>query len=115
MRPLRSRAIAVLLTALFLGGAGGTADVDALLFHTGRTVVEPAGPRYEPVGAPHDHAAHCVLTLRVATAPRSPRTGRIVRYVGAPLVDPEPRSTAAPSRFFPGLHQDSRAPPAALA
>lgn len=115
MHRLRSRATAVLLAALFLGGVGGTSVVDALLFHMGRPTLSLTGPRYEPLGAPNDHAAHCLLTLRVASGRRSAPVGHFVRYAALPLVAPAPRPAAAPHRFFPGRHQDSRAPPPVLA
>jgi hypothetical protein len=115
MRRLRLRSVAVFLAALFLGGVGGAADVDALLFHAGRAVVPLTGPHYEPAGAPNHHADHCLLTLRVAGGRSAPSAGRMGRAVVPLRTFAGPTLAAAPLGFLPGLHQESRAPPAALA
>ena len=115
MRRLRLRSVAVFLAALFLGGVGGAADVDALLFHAGRPVAPLLGPHYEPAGAPNHHADHCLLTLRVANGRGSPALGHLLRFEESLSYAAAARPAAAPHCFFPGLHQDSRAPPAALA
>jgi len=115
MRRLRPRATAVLLAALFLGGVGGAADVDALLFHAGRPVALLPGPHYEPAGGANHHADHCLLTLRVAGGRGAPSLAHFVRIGALPHAAAAPAPAAAPVRFFPGLHQESRAPPSALA
>jgi hypothetical protein len=109
-----SRALAILVAALFLGGVGGASDLDALLFH-GAGAPGAAATHYEPAGTANHHADNCLLTLRLASGRGAPPLGFPVRFEGIPQHDAAPRQVAAPQRFLPGLHQDSRAPPASLA
>jgi hypothetical protein len=112
---LRSRATAFLLAALFMGSVGGASDLDALLFHRVGMRVASGVSHLEPDAATQCHAERCLLALRlangrVATALRVP-----VRFEGIPSHAAATQPVAAPHRFFPGLHQQSRAPPASLA
>ena len=113
-RTVRSRAAALLLAALFLGGVGGASDLDALLFH-GAGAPGAASAHYERAGTTSHHADNCLLTLRVASGRGTASPASPVRFEGIPQRNAAPRPVAAPSRFHPGLHQDSRAPPASLA
>jgi hypothetical protein len=113
--PLRQRAgsrlAAFLLAALFVGAVGGAADADALLFHTGHGHAALMGPHYEPGGSPDHHADHCLLTFRIHTGRRPAPRRFPVRFEGIPQHAAARRPAAAPHRFYPGLHQESRAPP----
>ena len=111
----RSRLTAFLLAALFLGGVGGASDLDAFLFHGAGAPGAAAAAHYEPCGTTSHHADNCLLTLRVASGRGAPSLGSPVRFEGIPLHAAAARPLAAPQTFLPGLHQDSRAPPAALA
>ena len=115
--PLRRRAAprltALLLAALFVGGVGGASDLDALLFHRAGTP-DAAATHYEPAGTSNHHADHCLLTFRIANGSRAAPLRSLVRFQGIARHAAAPRP-AAPPHFFPGLHQDSRAPPVSLA
>jgi hypothetical protein len=113
-RALRFRATALLLAALFLCGVGGASDLDALLFH-GAGAQGAAAPHFEPAGATNHHADNCLLTLRLASSRAAPPLGFAVRFEGIPEHTAASLPMSAPPSFHPGLHQDSRAPPAALA
>lgn len=108
------RATALLVTALFLGGVGGASDLDALLFH-GAGAPGAAAPHFESAGTTNHHADDCLLTLRLASSRGAPPLGSPIRFESIPQHAVAPRPVGAPQRFLPGLHQDSRAPPAALA
>jgi hypothetical protein len=114
MRRRLFRATALLVAALFLGGIGGAADLDALLFHRAGAPAAAAA-HFEASGTTNHHADNCLLTLRVAGANGALPLGSLVRFEGIPQHSAPPRPVAAPQRFLPGLHQDSRAPPAVLA
>jgi len=108
---LGTRLLAVLVAALFLGGAGGAADVDALLFHGAGGRAVPAAAHVEAGGAAAHHADQCLLALRLASGRLSTALAFPVRVEGLPLRGAAASPAAAPVRFFPGLHQQSRAPP----
>jgi len=112
---LRSRATALFLTALFLGGVGGASDLDALLFHPVGSPVAARVPHIETAGNPNCHTDRCVLGLRLANGRAAPDLRVPVRFEGMPCVATTARPTAAPHRFFPGRHRQSRAPPDLLA
>ena len=114
MRRRSLRATALLTAALFLGGIGGASDLDALLFHGAGAAGAP-GTHYEPAGSAHHHADNCLLTLRAASGRGAAALDHSLRFDGIPQHEAAPRPVAAPQRFLPGLHQDSRAPPAVLA
>ena len=114
MPRIRSRLTALVVAALFLGGVGGASDLDALLFH-GAGAPRAAAAHYEPGGTTNHHADNCLLTFRVAGGRGAAPLGFPVRFEAIPLRSVAPRPTAAPRSFLPGLHQDSRAPPVALA
>ncbi len=108
------RATAGLLAALFLGGAGGASDVDALLFHRGASVVAAGVSHVESAGESACHTDRCVLALRLANG-RVARTLSVpVRFEAIPVLGAASRPDVAPSRFLPGLHLQSRAPPTPL-
>jgi len=110
-----SRLLAGLTALLFFGGDTGVSGLDALLFHRSGAPAHVLASHYDASGAPNDHADHCLLTFRVAgTAGASP-SGSSVRFEDVSYSEARHHPTAAPRRFFPGLHQESRAPPSALA
>ncbi len=102
-RTVRSRATALLLAALFLGGVGGASDVDALLFH-GAGAPGAAATHYEPSGTTNHHADNCLLTFRVASGRGSASLGCPRPLRGHP---PARRGSAARRRrrraSFPGF------------
>jgi len=112
-RPLQTRATALVLAALFLGGVGGASDLDAVLFH-GAGTPGAATTHYEPAGSTSHHADNCLLTLRVASGRGAASLDYFVRFEGIPQRAVPPRPVAAPQSFLPGLHQYSRAPPASF-
>ena len=111
----RSRATALLLAASFLGGVGGASDLDAVLFHSPGTALAAGVPHIETAGNPNCHTERCVLALRLANGRVAPALAVPVRVEGMPLVAVASRPDAAPHRFFPGLHLQSRAPPVSIA
>ncbi len=108
------RATALLVAALFFGGVEGASDLDALLFH-GPGAPGAAAPHFESAGTTNHHADECLLTLRLASSRGAAPLGPPVRFDGIPQHAVAPLPMAAPPSFRPGLHQDSRAPPAVLA
>jgi len=107
-----SRLFAGLVAALLLGGAGGAADLDALLFH-GAARTAPASAHFEAARTAH-HADQCLLALRLATGAGAAPFALPARAEGMAARPAARRPVAAPERFDPGLHQDSRAPPLVL-
>jgi len=106
--------MALFLAALFLGGVGGASDLDAFLFHPVGAAAQVAAnvPHVETAGNPNCHTEHCVLALRLANGRIAHTLAVPVRFAGIPLVAVASRPDAAPPRFLPGLHLQSRAPPA---
>jgi len=111
---LRSRATSVLLAVLFLGGVGGASDLDAFLFHHVGTDVFSNVPRVETAGNPSCHADRCVLGLRLASGSAAHVPALPVRLSAVPAHAAVAQPDAAPPRFHPGLHLQSRAPPSSL-
>lgn len=112
---LRSRATALLLAALFIGGVGGASDLDAFLFHRASAPVATGTAHVETAANPNCHAERCVLALRLANGRVAPELRVPVRFEGIPLLATAGRPATAPHRFFPGRHRQSRAPPVFLA
>lgn len=112
---LRSRATALFLAALFLGGAGGASDLDAFLFHRAGASVATGVAHVETFANPNCHSERCVLALRLANGRVAPELRVPVRFESIPLLAIAARPATAPHRFFPGRHRQSRAPPAFLA
>jgi len=113
-RTLSARILALLVAALFLGGVGGASDLDALLFH-GAGAPGAAAAHFESGGTTNHHADNCLLTFRVASGRGASPLSFPVRFEGIPQHAAASRPVAAPRTYHPGLHQDSRAPPAPLA
>ena len=111
----RSRATALVLAALFLGGVGGVSDLDAYLFHRAGGAVAAGVPHVETSGNPNCHTERCVLALRLANGRVAPDLRVPVRFEGMPLVAAATRPATEPHRFLPGRHRQSRAPPNLLA
>jgi hypothetical protein len=109
MARLSRRLTAFLLLAAFVGGGFGLPDLDALLYHSGRTA--PEVPHFDLPGGCGAHAEHCVLAVAASLRQLGARLVTAVQLTQAasvrPLVGPvvAPRST---DRSF--LHP-SRAPP----
>lgn len=104
----------MLVTVVLLGGAGGAADVDALLFHGAAGRAAAATPHFEAAGRTGHHADQCLLALRLASGRLAASFAFPVRFEGLPLRGAAAAPASAPIRFYPGLHQQSRAPPSAL-
>ena len=114
-RPLRSRLFTLLVAALLFGGAGGAADLDALVFHGRDAGAAAASPHFEAAGRTGHHADQCLLALRLASGTRATPSLLPGRAEALPARGAARRPVTAPDRFYPGLHQDSRAPPSVLA
>ena len=85
MARLSRRFAAFLLLAAFVGGGFGLADLDALLYHSGRTA--PEVPHFDLPGGCGAHAEHCVLAVAAS-----------LRQLGARLVTAAPLSQASSTR-----------------
>ena len=112
---LASRLLAVLAAALLLSGAGGAADLDALLFHGGAAGSTGSSPHFEAAGTTGHHADRCLLVLRLASGTRAPAVALSRRFESLPTRAGSRRPATAPDRHDPALHQESRAPPSVLA
>ena len=110
-----SRATALFLAMLFIGGAGGASDLDAFLFHRAGPSVATGVAHVETFANPNCHTERCVLALRLANGRVAPDLRVPVRFEGIPLLAVAAQPAAAPHRFFSGRHRQSRAPPAFLA
>jgi hypothetical protein len=62
-RALFRRVGALLLATAFIGGGFGLADLDALLFHSGRDAVPTEASHFDLPGGCGAHAEHCVLAV----------------------------------------------------
>jgi hypothetical protein len=111
----RSRATALLLAALFVGGVGGASDLDAFLFHRAGAAVTTGTTHVETAGNPNCHTERCALALRLANGRVAADLRVPIRFEGMPLVATLVRPAAEPQRFFPGRHRPPRAPPVFLA
>ena len=110
---LRSRAIGLLLTLLFMGGVGATSDLDALLFHRAGAGAASGAPHVE-AGA-GCHAERCLLAFRVASGRLAPPLDPVIRFEGMPLVDAGSRPASPPRRIDAAFYSQPRAPPASFA
>jgi hypothetical protein len=112
---LLSRATAVILAVLFLGGVGGVSGLDALLYHRASTPVAAHAPHVEAAGQAGCHADHCLLAFRLPDGSAAPPLTVPLRLEGVAV-----RSAAAPRVVAPP-HRDAtvlpqpRAPPASPA
>ena len=109
-----SRALVALLAALFLGGAGGASDLDAVLFHRAGAVVAAGAAHVETAGNPGCHAERCVLALRLANGRVAQALGVPVRFEAIPLHDAGAQPISAPRRPPANPQQQPRAPPASI-
>jgi len=103
------------LAALFLGGAGGASDLDAVLFHHAGSVLAAGAAHVETAGNPACHAERCMLALRLANGRVAQPLAMPVRFEGIPQHDAGVRPLSAPRRTPAGPQQQPRAPPASLA
>ncbi len=107
-----TRLVAAAAALLFLGGTTAVSSLDALLYHSGpRTVVTV--PHVEPGGATGHHADQCLLSFRLANGRVSAAAPDALRFLSLPSRPAAQPPSAVPVRFYPGLHQQSRAPPIA--
>ncbi len=113
-RGMGSRLAALVLAILFLGGVGGVADVDALIYHAAAAHAVPNTAHYEPAGASNHHTDHCLLALRIGSGRRQLLLRLPVRFEGIPRRAATQWPAPIPRTFYPGLHQESRAPPLPL-
>lgn len=111
--PLRSRAVALLLALLFIGGVGATSDLDALVFHRANAGAVAGAPHVE--AGTGCHAERCLLALRLASGRVAPPLDLVIRLEGMPLHEAGSRPASPPRRADAGLHPQSRAPPPPLA
>jgi hypothetical protein len=110
-----TRATALALAALFLGGVGGASDLDAFLFHRAGAVVATEAAHLETAGNPGCHAERCVLALRLANGRVAPTLTVPVRFESIPQHDAGVRPVSAPHRTSVNPQQQPRAPPAPIA
>jgi hypothetical protein len=110
MARLPRRFAAFLLLAAFVGGGFGLADLDALLYHSGRSAPAEV-PHFDLPGGCGAHAEHCVLAVAASLRQLGASLVTAVRLTPAvsirPLVPPVV-APCLPDRSF--LHP-SRAPP----
>ena len=114
-RTLASRLFAALAAALLLSGAGGAADLDALLFHGRAAGTAASPPHFEAAGTTSHHADRCLLVLRLASGARASAVSLSRRFESLQTHAGSRRPATAPQRHDPALHQESRAPPSVLA
>ncbi len=116
MRHARTTRLAAALAALlFFGGESAVPGLDALLFHSGGAPSAVVVTHVESGATTGHHADQCMLTFRLAAGRVSSSLGVAIRFEGMasrPAANPP---AAVPLHFYPGLHQQSRAPPASLA
>ncbi len=116
MRHTRAgRLVAALAALLFFGGETAVSGLDALLFHSGGAPSAVVVPHVEPGGTTSHHADQCMLNFRLANGRASSSLGVAIRFEGMASQPAASPPAAVPLRFYPGLHQQSRAPPASLA
>ena len=110
-RSLVRRLGALLLATAFIGGGFGLSDLDALLFHSGRSAAPAEVPHYDLPGGCGAHAEHCVLAVAAslrqlgATVTTGVPVSRadLPEHIATPV--PTPRSADRTNL------QPSRAPP----
>ena len=113
MRGARStRFLAALVALLFFAGEAGTSGLDALLFHGRGSAPDPVVTHIDSGSGAGHHADQCLLALRLASGSVSPSLGVGIRFEGIPSRELAARLPAEPHRYYTGLHQQSRAPPA---
>ncbi len=112
---LSTRIMAALVALLFFGGETGASGLDALLYHRAGAPGAAARTHYEPRGGTDHHADQCLLALRLANGRASASLGVAIRFENIPSRAVAARPPAVPHRFYTGLHEQSRAPPAPLA
>jgi len=108
--PLRSRAVALLLALLFIGGVGATSDLDALVFHRANAGTVTGAPHVEAGSG--CHAERCLLIFRLASGRVAPTLDLVIRFEGMPQHDAGSHPASLLHRSDAGLHPQSRAPPA---
>jgi len=111
--PRATRLSAALAALILFGGETVVPGLDAVLFHSGGAPAVSV-PHVESGATTNHHADRCMLTFRLANGRVTASLGVAIRFEGMAL-HPAPKAPAAvPLRFYPGLHQQSRAPPAPL-
>ncbi len=112
---LLTRAAALVVAAVFLGGVAGVSDLDALLFHRTGAPVAAGVAHLETANSGGCHADRCVLALRLTSGRQAPMPSLPVRFEAMPQHDAVSPPPAAPCRSDGVFTQLSRAPPAPLA
>ncbi len=107
-----TRFAAAAAALLFLGGTTAVSSLDALLFHSG-TREAVVVPHVEAGGTTGHHADQCLLSFRLANGRVSAGLPAAIRVLALPSRPAAAPPSAVPVRFYPGLHQQSRAPPTA--
>lgn len=105
------RLAALFLTLAFVGGGFGPADLDALLYHTGRADA-PLGPHYDQPGGCGGHAERCVLAAPASIRHAVASLGSLSITIRSaePAAQHQPASTPRPADRV--NLQPTRAPPA---
>ena len=110
MARLSRRFAAFLLLAAFVGGGFGLADLDALLYHSGRSAPAEV-PHFDLPGGCGAHAEHCVLAVAASFRQLGARLVTAVQLTQAASVRPLVAPVAAPRSTDRSFLQPSRAPP----
>jgi hypothetical protein len=114
-RTRATRLAAALAALLFFGGETVVPSLDALVFHRGGAPAALIVSHVESGATTNHHADQCMLTFRLANGRVSAALGVAIRFEAMALRPAASPPTAVPLRFYPGRHQQSRAPPAPLA
>jgi hypothetical protein len=110
MARLSRRFTAFLLLAAFVGGGFGLADLDALLYHSGRSAPAEV-PHFDLPGGCGAHAEHCVLAVAASLRQLGARLVTAARLTQAASVRPVVAPVPAPRSANRGFPHPSRAPP----
>ncbi len=110
MARLSRRFAAFLLLAAFVGGGFGLADLDALLYHSGRSAPAEV-PHFDLPGGCGAHAEHCVLAVAASLRQLGARLVTAVRLTQAASIRPLVVPVAAPRSTNRSFLHPSRAPP----
>ena len=110
MARLSRRFAAFLLLAAFVGGGFGLADLDALLYHSGRSAPAEV-PHFDLPGGCGAHAEHCVLAVAASLRQLGARLVTAGRLSQTSPTRPLVVRVAAPPTVYRSFLHPSRAPP----
>jgi len=112
-RGLLRRFNALLLAVAFVTGGFGLADVDALVFHSGRQSQPAEAPHFDPPGGCGAHAEHCALVLAASLRQLAGTSGVVDRCSSAVHHDQVRAPVLTPRSADRTNLQPARAPPIA--